>query len=159
MQNTIFQLYLLGIYTLSGIVIGLFFDTFRILRKSFKTSDLITYIEDIIFWIITGTFILFVVFKFNNGQIRNYTILGLISGIIIYILTISKYFIKFNVKIINVLKKIILKIILKPIMIVLKPIIHIINIIIHKFTNFIKIRFKNVLNNKNTSKMQKTINN
>lgn len=108
MDNTIIiQLYSLLIFTITGITIGIFFDIFRILRKAFKTPDIITYIEDIIFWIFTGIFFLFVLFKFNNGEIRNYVIIGLLLGIMIYILTISKHFIKANVIIINLIKKII----------------------------------------------------
>lgn len=102
------QIYSLVIFTISGIAIGVFFDIFRILRRSFKTSDIVTYIEDILFWIISGIFFLFVLFKFNNGQIRNYVIIGLILGIVFYMLTISKYFIKINVKIIDITKKIII---------------------------------------------------
>ena len=41
------QAYLFLIYCLCGIIIGIFFDIFRILRKSFKTNDFVTYIEDI----------------------------------------------------------------------------------------------------------------
>ena len=41
------------IFTINGVIIGLLFDFFRILRRSFKTKDIITYIEDIIFWILT----------------------------------------------------------------------------------------------------------
>jgi len=107
LDNTIaMQLYSLLVFTISGIAIGIFFDIFRILRKSFKTPDIITYIEDIIFWIFTGTFFLFVLFKFNNGEIRSYVLIGLLLGILIYMLTISKYFIKANVEIINLIKKI-----------------------------------------------------
>lgn len=109
LDNTIaIQLYSLLIFTISGIAIGIFFDIFRILRKTFKTPDILTYIEDTIFWICTGIFFLFLLFKFNNGEIRSYVIIGIVMGIFIYILTISKYFIKINVTIINVLKKILL---------------------------------------------------
>ena len=109
MDNTIaMQLYSLLIFTISGVAIGIFFDIFRILRKTFKTPDIITYIEDTIFWICTGIFFLFLLFKFNNGVIRNYVIIGIIMGVVIYILTISKYFININVTIINFFKKILL---------------------------------------------------
>lgn len=108
MDSTVaMQLYSLLIFTISGIAIGIFFDIFRILRKSFKTPDVITYIEDAIFWIFSGLFFLFVLFKFNNGEIRSYVIIGLIVGIILYSFTISKYFIKISVFIINLVKKII----------------------------------------------------
>ena len=48
------QAYLFCIFIINGIIIGILFDFFRILRKTFKTSDLITYIEDSLFWILTG---------------------------------------------------------------------------------------------------------
>ncbi len=105
------QAYLFGIYILCGAIIGIFFDIFRILRKSFKTSDFITYIEDTVFGILTGIFLIFMLFIFNNGQLRLYIFFAIILGILIYMLTISKYFIKINVKIIVTIKKIITKII------------------------------------------------
>lgn len=78
MENTvIMQLYSLLIFTISGMVIGVFFDLFRILRRSFKTPDWITYIEDVLFWICTGGFLLYILFTFQNGEIRSYVILGL----------------------------------------------------------------------------------
>lgn len=125
MENTIaMQVYSLVIFVICGIAIGIFFDIFRILRKSFKTSDIVTYIEDIIFWIFSGLFFLFVLFKFNNGQIRSYVVIGLLIGILLYILTISKYFIKVNVTIINLIKRIItypIKLIFRMIKKLLKP--------------------------------------
>ena len=39
MENSINQLYTLFVFILSGAVIGILFDLFRILRKSFKTPD------------------------------------------------------------------------------------------------------------------------
>lgn len=104
------QAYLFGIYAICGIVIGILFDLFRILRQSFKTPDIITYIEDIIFGILTGIFLIFMIFVFNNGELRFYIFFALILGISIYLLTISKYFIKFNVKIITTIKNIIIKV-------------------------------------------------
>ena len=52
------QAYLFLIFILNGIIIGLLFDFFRILRKTIKTKDIITYLEDFIFWILTGAIIL-----------------------------------------------------------------------------------------------------
>ena len=101
------QIYSLLIFTITGILIGIIFDIFRVIRKTFKTPDFITYIEDLIFWIITGILLLFTIFKFNNGEIRSYIFVGLGVGIIIYLLAISKLFIKVNVIIISFFKKII----------------------------------------------------
>lgn len=98
------QSFLFLIFTLDGAIIGLMFDIFRILRKSFKTSNIITYFEDMIFWIATGLLILFSMFYFNNGEIRFYMFLGIGIGIFLYILVISQHFIKINVLIINFIK-------------------------------------------------------
>ena len=106
-----------------GILIVLIFDIFRILRKSFKTSDHITIIEDVIFVIITGFILLYSIFLFNNGTLRFYIILGIAIGAILYISTISKIFIKVNVAIISFIKNMlikILKIISYPFIIIFK---------------------------------------
>ena len=47
------QLYTFFIFILVGMLTALIYDLFRILRKIFKTKDFITYLEDIIFWLIT----------------------------------------------------------------------------------------------------------
>ena len=65
MQN---QAYTFIIFVLNGFIIGIFFDIFRILRKSFKTPDVITYMQDIAFWILSGLIILYSIFKFNSGE-------------------------------------------------------------------------------------------
>ncbi len=107
MNITIYnQLYNVFVFTIVGIIIGILFDTFRVLRKSFKTPDIITIIEDIIFWILVGIILLFSIFRFNNGELRNYVFIGLIIGLMIYMLTISRYLIKICVKIIVTIKNI-----------------------------------------------------
>lgn len=117
------QAYLFLIFTINGIFIGILFDIFRVLRRSFKTSDIITYIQDILFWILTGFVLLYSVFTFSNGEIRFYMFLGVFIGGLIYMLMFSKYFININVKIIMFIKNIVRKIIfivIFPIKIVIK---------------------------------------
>lgn len=104
------QAYLFVMFILNGVLIGILFDVFRILRKSFKTSDFITYIEDITFWVLAGSLTLYFIFYFNSGEIRLYILIGIVLGISIYILTISKYIIKFSVTVITFSKNIISKI-------------------------------------------------
>ena len=102
------QAYLLLVFTLTGVVIGLLFDFFRILRKSIKTPNFVTYIEDILFWILTGLIILYNIWYFNDGEIRIYMFLGIIIGVLIYMSTLSKpiiyIFSKILMFIINLLK-------------------------------------------------------
>ena len=55
-----------------GIIIGIIFDIFRVIRKSFKTPDTITFIEDLIFLILTSILIIFSIIKLNGGEVRFY---------------------------------------------------------------------------------------
>lgn len=134
------QLYSFIVFILVGFLIGLLFDMFRISRRTFKTSDIVTSIEDILFWILSGLLIIFSLFKFNNGDIRVYIIIGLIAGISIYILVFSKLIINTLVKIITFIKEIISKII-KVILIPIKLIKKIFKIL----TKPVKILQKNLL--------------
>lgn len=139
--NNFEQLNSFFIFTLVGIVISILFDIFRVLRKTFKTPDIITYIEDILFWIITGVIVLGSIFLFNNGELRLYLFIGMSIGVLLYMLFVSKYFINISVLIISTIKKVInkiLHIILKPI----KIICSILKKIIFKPISFICINFK-----------------
>ena len=102
------ELYTFLMFILTGLAIGILFDIFRILRRSFKTKDFITYIEDILFWIFTGIILLYSIFTFNNGELRAFVFIGVLLGIILYILTLSKYLIKICVYTVNIIKKIII---------------------------------------------------
>lgn len=149
------QAYLFFIFTINGVLIGLLFDFFRISRKVLKTNNIMTYIEDILFWILTGMIVLYSIFVFNNGQLRLFMFLGIILGAFLYMLFISSYVIKINVKIINFLKKI-LEILIIPFKFIyqvlqktfLKPATFLIINIRKSFTKFgIKI-YNNLKNSK-----------
>ena len=103
------QGYIFVIFILNGFLIGILFDIFRILRKSFKTKDIVTYIEDILFWIITGVFLLYSVFNFNDGEIRLYMFIAILIGVLLYMLILSSYIVKINVKIITFVKNLLQK--------------------------------------------------
>lgn len=100
------QAYLFLVFSMTGVAIGVLFDIFRILRRTIKTSNIITYIEDILFWILTGILILYNIWYFNNGEIRIFMFLGIILGVLIYICTLSKIFIKIFSKVLLVIKKV-----------------------------------------------------
>ena len=101
------QAYLFLVFALTGVIIGVLFDFFRILRRTIKTSNIATYIEDILFWILTGLLILYNIWYFNNGEIRIYMFLGIIIGALIYTSTLSNILIKIFSKILQAIIKIV----------------------------------------------------
>lgn len=137
------QAYLFLIFVINGIFIGLLFDLFRILRISFKTKDFVTYIEDIIFWIITGAIVLYSIFTFNNGEIRLFMFLAIVIGVILYMTLFSHYIITLSVHVIKLFKKIfgfIYKIIKVPFTYICK----IIKKVFFKPISFITINIKKI---------------
>jgi len=101
------QILVLIAFFITGICISLLFDIFRISRKVFQTPNILIYIEDILFWILTGVIILFTIFTFTTGEVRFYMILTMLFACFIYFITISKYIIKINTKILCFFKSII----------------------------------------------------
>ena len=141
------QAYLFFIFIVNGILIGIFFDFFRILRKSFNTKDFVTYIEDILFWILTGFSILYFIFIFNNGEIRFFMFVAIGIGVILYMKIFSSIFIKINVNVINILKKICTTIIVIPIKFIKKIFFKPISFIFINIRNLYKKTYKKIENN------------
>lgn len=100
------QLIIFIVYIIAGIFISFLFDFFRILRICFKTNNLGTYIEDIIFWIMVFTVLFLISSKFKYMDLRFYNFFGLLIGGTLYFSTISKNVIKYGVKILGFFKKI-----------------------------------------------------
>lgn len=93
------------------------------------------------------------IFVYNNGAIRGYMFLGVFCGATLYMITLSKIFIKVNVCILNFIKQIIsilIKIFNFPIKIVMNFLIKVIykpiSFIFIKSNNFIKKYLKKSIN-------------
>ncbi|SKA95437.1 spore cortex biosynthesis protein YabQ [Caloramator quimbayensis] len=95
------------LYTaLAGIIIGIMFDVYRILRGFNNPNKFITAISDLLFWILAAIVVFIFFFHTNNGELRYYTFVGIIIGIFLYFKLFSRgilktlrfiiyYFIKF----------------------------------------------------------------
>lgn len=140
------QAYLFLVFSLTGVIIGVLFDFFRILRRSIKTPNVITYIEDILFWILTGLLVLYNIWYFNNGEIRIYMFLGIILGILIYMSTLSNIIIKIFSKILQTIIKV-LELPFKTIIAIFRKIITAIVKIVTKFTKKFTTKKGNFENN------------
>ena len=107
MSDSLFsQIRILLIFNITGLLIGFLFDFFRIQRKVIKTNDFITYVQDILFWIMSGIIVIISMVKFTDGGIRSYMILGIIVGIVLYFVFISKYIMAVSLNIVRFFSKI-----------------------------------------------------
>ena len=97
------------IYLIAGVLICLLYDIFRALRKTVKTPDLVTYIEDTIFLILVAIFLIYLIFVLNSGEIRFFMFIAICLGGIVYYFTLSKYFMNISVHILTFVKIIVKK--------------------------------------------------
>ncbi|WP_221366953.1 spore cortex biosynthesis protein YabQ [Clostridium perfringens] len=89
---------------LSGIIIGFLFDIYREFRGVCKNKILIT-IEDILFWIWCSLIVFVFLLKYNYALIGVYVYVFMGITLVIYLKTLSKYFIRIQHKILAILLK------------------------------------------------------
>ena len=130
------QVYLFIIFVLIGSIIGIVFDIFRIIRKTIRVSNFITYIQDILFCIIGGFIVIYSIFIFNKGELRAYEFIAIFIGIVFYFLTISKYFVIIGFIIGNFIKNVTI--------FVLKLVINLFKKLLFKPITFISINIHNI---------------
>lgn len=109
----------LFLYTVAvGMGIGLFYDVFRVIRKTTPHASLTVQLEDMFFWVIVTGCMFYFMLNQNYGEIRLFTMVGAGCGIALYFATISRVVLKVAVITVNYLKRVFsaaFKIILLPI--------------------------------------------
>lgn len=104
-------------------LIAFIYDAFRIKRKTFKTSTIFIYMEDIAYWLIAVVVMFAVIYYSNEGEIRGYIFIGTVLGIILYSLLFSKIVTRvllFIIKVVRESVKIIWRIVTYPVIIILR---------------------------------------
>jgi len=91
---------------LGGMSIAFVYDIFRVKRRIIKTNNIITYIEDLLYWSISAAIMFAIVYIGNDGEIRGYIFLGNIIGAVLYILLLSRIVMFISLKVINYLRKV-----------------------------------------------------
>lgn len=95
-----------------GIIIGFLFDINRSVKNNFKCIRKISFIFDIIFWILATLVTFIIINAVEKFQLRYYHFIALILGFILYYNTISRFILKFNNIIIRFIKLSVKKIIM-----------------------------------------------
>jgi spore cortex biosynthesis protein YabQ len=90
---------------LAGVLTGMLFDLYRVLRGFENPNKILTFIEDTLFWILTSIIVFIFLLKTNYAYMREYVYITIALGILIYIFVLSKAFIKVEYKIIGIIIK------------------------------------------------------
>ncbi|WP_315117248.1 spore cortex biosynthesis protein YabQ [uncultured Clostridium sp.] len=78
----------------SGIITGILFDIYRIIRGFENPNKIITYIQDILFWIMSSILVFIFLLYFNYAYVGVYVYLLISIGIFFYLKIASDIFIK-----------------------------------------------------------------
>lgn len=90
---------------LAGVITGVLFDLYRVFRGLECPNKFVTFIEDTLFWILTGIIVFIFLLRTNYAYMREYVYIAIAAGILIYMVLISKYFIKVQYKVIRTVTK------------------------------------------------------
>lgn len=99
------QLNVLIYSIVSGILIGILFDLYRLLRGFVRDNNIITFFEDMLFWIFTSIIIFIFLLYTNYAFIEVYVFLYIALGMFCYFKFISRHFIYIQYKIVSNLNK------------------------------------------------------
>ena len=88
-----------------GVLLGVGFDQFRVLRRLFRHPGLLIQLEDLVYWLLAlGTF--FLVFVYGRAGVRPFALLGSALGMLLYFLTASRLVIPGEVALFQFLGKV-----------------------------------------------------
>ncbi len=109
--RTQFMIFLFSCFL--GIVLGLLYDAFRLVRMIINRHNIFIFIQDIIYFLLSAFITFLFVLIFNDGESRFYILAGEGIGWIVYHLTFGEFIYKCSEKIVKVSKLHIHKIVLK----------------------------------------------
>jgi len=74
----------------AGAASGLLFDLFRALRRVWPHHDALTWLEDLLFWMLVFLVVFGLIIRRNGGEMRAFLLLGLALGTAVYFAGPSK---------------------------------------------------------------------
>ncbi len=81
-----------------GIQLLLLYDLLRIFRRLLSHGNMAIGLEDFCYWMAAGVMIFHMLYKFNYGIIRWFAVFGMLVGMVLYHLTVSKPVVNYGTK-------------------------------------------------------------
>ena len=95
------QLLVFSYSCILGASLGLLYDFFRIIRMTINPRNIAMFVQDVIYFIISGLITFLFVLKFNNGEARFYILAGEGIGWIAYHITLGEIIYKCSGKVVK----------------------------------------------------------
>lgn len=95
------EAFLFGISITVGAGLFLLYDALRIFRRIAPHGNLWISIEDFIYWLICTGVVFVMLYRENDGMVRGFALIGLVVGMVLYYLLLSRYVVSVNVRILR----------------------------------------------------------
>lgn len=86
-----------------GAGLFLLYDVLRIFRRVIQHGNIWIGVEDFFYWIVCTAVVFVMLYQENDGMVRGFALLGLVFGMAVYFLFLSRFIVRANV---FILKKI-----------------------------------------------------
>ncbi len=107
----------------TGITLGVLFDCYRVLRGTFRPKVLVTWVTDLLYWLV-ATVIVFIALVISNwGELRFYVFLGISCGVALYYRLLSLWVIRVLSFVIKLIKDIATLVRKSFILFVIRPVV------------------------------------
>jgi spore cortex biosynthesis protein YabQ len=111
MEASVYQFNVFVYSLILGVILGMLYDVFRIVRIIFKPKEFGVFIQDMVYFILSAFLTFIFMIGFNDGEIRFYVLIGEGIGFCVYHLTVGRFFVlcmrylvEFIIKILNIVK-------------------------------------------------------
>lgn len=90
---------------LSGVAMGVVFDSYRVLSIRFHFARWSVHMLDVLYWVASALFIFRVLYASNRGELRFYVFLGLLLGVWLYFWAFSVTTQRFVVMLLEIVRR------------------------------------------------------
>lgn len=98
------QTILLGQAVITGVLVGFFYDIFRIIRRIIPPRYATIILQDILFWILSAIGVFFAAIWWGGGVVRIYFLIAVLAAALFYCLTVGNAIVFIFDKIIMAIK-------------------------------------------------------
>lgn len=137
-----------------GAAVVVAYDCLRIFRRLISQPVWLCSVQDVIFWIAEAFFIYRLMFRYDSGAIRSYTMLGMLAGMALYLLLLDKIV----VRTVTWLLKKLTDILIKPLRLIISIFRKIFNFFLRLLKKFLKSLAKMLKKNVKAGRMGITSN-
>jgi len=78
-----------------GLLLGMYYDVFRVIRIVQQPSARIIFVQDVLFFATSAVITFLFTMTINGGQLRLYIMAGLLAGFLVYYMTIGRLVVRF----------------------------------------------------------------